>query len=238
MITPAEIEEKLEIPPGKSFVPVRPMEGKFMYDLIREKKITRTAETGLAFGRSACYMLAATGSTHVAIDPFQDADFFGSLGLKNVKALGLDQQLEFYPDFSHNAFPKLLKEGRRFEFIFIDGDHRYEGAFLDFYYATQLLDKNGYVLFHDTWLRAIRLIKSYIRKNRKDFKYVRSRMHNMAIFQKVSDDDSRPPLHFREFYTFRSILSQNLNTWTLNPKRGWVRRWMERVRGIFRKKEE
>ncbi len=43
--------------------------------------------------------------------------------------------------------------GRRFDFIFIDGDHSYESAYDNFCIARQLLEPGGTIAFHDvvTW---------------------------------------------------------------------------------------
>ena len=47
--------------------------------------------------------------------------------------------LDFRRDFSHNVLPQLAQEGRKFEFIFIDGDHKFDGILVDFYYAVVLV---------------------------------------------------------------------------------------------------
>lgn len=203
-----------------------------MYDLIKEKGLSRTLETGFAYARSASYIMAATGSTHIACDPFQIR--YGSLGLKNVEKLGMKDQLDFRPDFSHNVMPHILADGgEQFDFIFIDGDHKFDGELVDFYYADLLLEKGGYVLLHDTWMRSTSLVQQFIHTNRKDYKRIDTGLRNLALYQKVGED-TRDGMHFREFFTFRSILSHPLIIYMTSPGDSWLKRSLIKVKDIFK----
>ena len=57
--------------------------------------------------------------------------------------------MEFYPQFSGLVLPKLVSEGRQFDFAFIDGDHHFDGVFVDLFYVDQLLKPGGVVVFDD-----------------------------------------------------------------------------------------
>lgn len=52
--------------------------------------------------------------------------------------------------------PRLLAEGRRFDFAFLDGNHRFEGVFLDLIYSGRLLKEGGIVFVDDTQLPGVR----------------------------------------------------------------------------------
>jgi len=178
-------------------------QAELIYSILKQTGITRTLEVGFAYGCSAAYIISATDSPHYVIDPLQEKDW-DNVGLKNLKALQLDQHLRFQPDFSHNAMPALLKEGHRFDFILIDGDHRFDGIMNDFFYADMLLNGGGYIMFDDLWLRATQLVRDWITTNRTD--YVAIDLPNddpayqqLLLFQKVSGDD-RAWDHFVEFY--------------------------------------
>ena len=119
-MTPKEINEILVIPAEGLSTPVKPDEAEFIYNFILKHSITRTLETGLAYARSASHIMAATGSRHIACDPFQNN--YQNLGLENVKRLNQTKLLEFYNDYSHNVLPSLLKNGEEFEFIIKFGD--------------------------------------------------------------------------------------------------------------------
>ncbi len=197
------INDALEVPGENSTTPVKPEEAKTIFDFIREKGLKSTLEIGFAYGRSASHIMAATGGPHVAIDPFQE--HYDNLGVHNIDKLGYGNKLTLIRDFSHNVLPQMVKDKRQFDFIFIDGDHKFDGIFVDFYYADFLVAEEGYLLFHDTWMRSTELVLQFIRKNRKDYRQVSIANRNMAMFQKVGHDD-RDGMHFREFYNTRSML--------------------------------
>lgn len=212
-----EIAEKitlaLEVPPEHSNVPVEDVQGQFMYDLIREHGLKDTLEVGLGYGKATAYIMSATGRKHVAIDPMQDV--WGNRGLGAVQRLGLEHNLEFHREYSHFAMPELARAGRRFDFIFIDGDHKFDYAFVDFHFAHLMLNQGGFVMFHDTWMRSICMIEGFIKHNRKEYRPVKTPgVHNIVLFQKVAEDQ-RSWMHFREFYTLRSLLKFRRHVWRL-----------------------
>jgi hypothetical protein len=110
------------------------------------------------------------------------------------------------------VLPQLLGENRRFEFIFIDGDHKYDGILLDFYYSDLLLEQGGYVMLHDTWMRSTQLVMSFIRRNKRNYHYVKTPLRNLALFQKQGED-TRNWMFFREFYTIRSVFLHPIIAW-------------------------
>jgi len=209
-MTPDDINKVLEIPEWDTASAVKVTEARFIYDFIKEKGIERTLETGFAFARSASHIMAATEKKHIACDPFQEN--YSGMGLKNLEKLGLREKLTFHPDFSHNVLPALHKEGQKFQFIFVDGDHKFDGILVDFYYADLLLEEGGYVLMHDTWMRSTRLVERFVQTNRKDYKKIATPLRNFSLFQKVGKDE-RNGMFFREFWTLRSLLSHNVIIW-------------------------
>ncbi|MCD4794468.1 MAG: class I SAM-dependent methyltransferase [Bacteroidales bacterium] len=222
-----EINKKLLILPEDTASPIKTLEAKFIYHFLLKKKITTTLETGFAYAKSASHIIAATKSKHIAIDPFQKN--YKDLGLKNIKSLDFDKYLTFYNDYSHNILPQLVKENSQFEFIFIDGDHKFDGEFVDFYYADLLLKNNGYILLHDTWMRSTRLLMSFINSNRKDYKYIKTPLRNFALYQK-NGEDSRNGMHFKEFYTFKSFLTFNIIMWLTTGKDNFIKRIVYKIK--------
>ncbi len=131
--------------------------------------------------------------------------------------------MDFREDFFHNVLPELIKQGEKFEFIFIDGDHKFDGEFVDFYYADLLLENNGYVLLHDTWMRSTRLVMEFIKTNRKDYKKIDTGLRNFALYQKYGTD-KRNGMFFKEFYTRKSTLSYNMIMWMSNGKKSLIKK--------------
>jgi len=190
---------KLFIPQDDKITPITAKEGKYIYSFLKKSKISKTLEVGLAYGVSAAYIISATKSVHCAIDPFQDSLYDG-LGIKNLKELGLDKYLSFKNDYSHNVLPALFKENKKFDFIFIDGDHKFDSVFIDYYYSDLLLKKQGYIIFHDVaHLPAIKAAVSWVKNNRKDYSFINSKVANLAIFQKNGLDDRKWD-HFCPFF--------------------------------------
>ncbi len=217
------INDSLEIPSATSSSPIKPEEARFIYDFLVKNKITSTCETGFAIGRSASHIMAATNSKHISIDPFQD--YYDNSGLKNIKKLGMDHLLDFRPDFSHNVLPQLHKEGRTFEFIFIDGDHKFDGILVDFYFADLLCKQGGYLLFHDTWMRTTALVAAFIKKNRPDYEVVATPLRNFHLIKKVGKDE-RNGMHFKGFYNFKSILTHKVIIWLTSGEKTGLRKFV------------
>jgi predicted O-methyltransferase YrrM len=141
--------------------------GEAMRELAVAEGAERTIEVGLALGMSALFLCQAVivhGGSHVAIDPFQEA----SWKLAGVRALadaGVRELVEVIEEESQIALPRLVAEGREFDFAFIDGDHRFESVLLDLYYMTRLVRPRGLIVVDDMWMPSIRTAVAYIEKN-------------------------------------------------------------------------
>ncbi|TVQ80896.1 MAG: class I SAM-dependent methyltransferase [Flavobacteriales bacterium] len=219
-MTTKQIEETITIPFEDATTAVRASEAQFIHDFLQQLEAPSTLEIGFGYGRSACYIMAATGGKHTVMDPFQD--HYNRQALRNVEACGFGENLNFIEDFSHHVLPEMVKQGKKFDFIFIDGDHKFDGIFVDFYYADMLLKPNGFVLFHDTWMRSTQLVMSFVEKNRLDYRKMMINQNNMSLFQKVGED-TRNGMHFREFFTLRRIFKHALIQWIWGPSKGPVK---------------
>lgn len=216
-MTTEQIEQTINIPTEDATTAVRATEAQFIHDFLKQLDAPKTLEIGFGYGRSACYIMAATQQPHTVMDPFQD--HYNRQALANVEACGFGDKLNFIEDFSHHVLPQMVKDGRKFDFIFIDGDHKFDGIFVDFYYADMLLNPGGSILFHDTWMRSTQLVMSFVEKNRKDYRKMLINQNNMLLFQKVGQD-KRNGMHFKEFYTTKRIFKHALIQWIWGPKKG------------------
>lgn len=196
MIGMSAIQGGLELPEKLKSSAIKFSEGQYLHDLVCRHGFKKTLETGLGLGLSAASIITASQARHVAIDPFQSD--YDDCGLRNLQRLGLAGDLEFHADFSHSVLPRLLDQGRTFQFIFIDGNHRFDGQFVDFYYASLLIEEGGMVVLHDTWMRPTSYLIDYIRANRKDFRHVPQGLRNIAAFRKTGAD-RRHWMHFEGF---------------------------------------
>jgi predicted O-methyltransferase YrrM len=142
-------------------------EGLSLREWVRKERARSTFETGLGFGISTlfiCEGLLANGpeGRHLATDPYQFKGLPGhqttyvGVGLEILEDAGVRDLVEFHAAESQIVLPRLLAEGRRFDLAFLDGNHRFEGVFLDLVYAGRLLKEGGIVFVDDTQLPGVR----------------------------------------------------------------------------------
>lgn len=134
-------------------VAIHPREGEALREWVRREDATTTIEIGLGYGFAAlfiCEGLLANGhaARHVALDPNQSRRF-SDLGLQAIDEAGLHGFLEFHAEASEIALPRFLAEHRRFDLAFVDGNHRFDGVFLDLLYLGRLVRAGGIVVLDD-----------------------------------------------------------------------------------------
>lgn len=185
---------------GTSGIP--PEEGMWIYELCRKLKPRQTLEIGLADGFSTIFFMAAIKANgtgrHVAIDPFEITDWHG-VGLRKVQELGMIGSLRFIEEKDVFGLPGLAREGQQYEVIFIDGNHRFDDAILDFVLSDYVCAKDGYIIFDDFHLESIKKAVSFIENNRSDYQRQATPIDlRIAVFKKVGDDHRRS-FHFVPF---------------------------------------
>jgi predicted O-methyltransferase YrrM len=196
------IYEALSMPEELRYVSVSKEQGEYIFNFLREENIKKTLEIGFAYGGSAAHIMSATRSEHYVIEPFPE--YWDNLGLRNIERLGLESLLRLQKGFSHDILPRLVGEGIKFDFVFIDGDHRYDSIFIDFFYSDLLLNQKGYVLFHDIWMRSTQMVCSWIDTNKANYKMIPTPVNNIVLYRK-NGTDNRNWDHFRDFYSVADI---------------------------------
>ena len=166
-----------------------PANGMWLYDLYRRLTPTASLEVGFAYGFSTLFFLAAiakngTGA-HTAIDLFEHSAWKG-VGIEKVRQVSANA-FRFIGDTDVQAAADLARERRAFDFIFIDGNHRFDDVLVDFTLFAPLLNKGGCIVFDDMWMRSIRSAVSFIQTNRHDFRQIPS-APSLAAFERIGDD--------------------------------------------------
>jgi predicted O-methyltransferase YrrM len=157
-----EVRERLLAGGELSPVAIGPAEGTALQDWVHREGARQTLETGLGYAISTlfiCEVLVGNGGRHVAIDPNR----LESLG--TLEEAGVRELVEVHAEESEIVLPRLLSEGRRFDLAFIDGNHRFEGVFLDLVYCGRLLEPEAVVFVDDMQLPAIRRAVSFCATN-------------------------------------------------------------------------
>jgi len=138
----------------------------FVRRLCREQHAVTSVETGMAWGVSTLHILQAlleNGAgprAHVVMDPAQST-YFHNAAIRAVRELGLAGMIEFHEQPSELMLPRLLSEGRQFDFAYIDGNHEFDGAFVDFFYVHRMLKPGGVFVIDDYNLHPVRLTCDY-----------------------------------------------------------------------------
>ena len=163
------VRERLLAEDGVRPVAIGRAEGAALRDRVRSERALRTVETGLGYAVSTlfiCEGLLANGpeARHVAIDPRLPNSHVDA-GLRALEEAGVRELVEFHADRSEVVLPRLLADGRRFDLAFIDGNHRFEGVFLDLVYSGRLLSPGAVVFVDDAQLPAVRRATAFCLAN-------------------------------------------------------------------------
>ncbi len=169
-------------PPYKLQHHVNPSEGELLRDLVAGCGARRTLEIGMGTGLSGlyiCWGLAHANATkgqsakHVAIDPFQDGDFWKGRGLALRDHVGATPVFDWMGQSDDIALPNLLSQGTQLDFALIDGDHRFEAAMIDFYYIDKMLRVGGICAIDDTdWPSVWRVVQFAVLH--RDYEWVKA----------------------------------------------------------------
>jgi hypothetical protein len=145
---------------------------KFIQRTMRERKPRRTLETGLAFGASALVFCSEhqrlgheAAKQHIALDPYQPYPMLDEAGAYAVERAGFSDFLDYRPEFSEFALPRLLEAGERFDFIYIDGSHLFENVLIDAFYSARLLNDAGWMALDDSTDPHVAKVNDFIRSN-------------------------------------------------------------------------
>jgi predicted O-methyltransferase YrrM len=110
----------------------------------------------------------------------------------------MDERFTAIEDRAEHVLPRLATARVRLQFVYIDGDHRFDSVMLDFTLAARLCDTGAIVVFDDLWMPAIRSAVRYVEANRADWRRVPSPVANAAIFERIGPDE-RTWNHFVDF---------------------------------------
>lgn len=126
--------------------------------LLKTRKLKTVVEIGTAQGGTFyTWCKIATSDAFIISIDLPGGPFGGGYTLKDVKKFKKygkqKQKVYFLRKDSHRQDTKdrLVKilDGRKIDFLFIDGDHRYRGVKKDFQLYSPLVKQNGLVVFHD-----------------------------------------------------------------------------------------
>lgn len=166
--------------------------GMWIYQTYCRLSPKQSLEVGLAYGFSTIYILAAIdqigAGRHISIDPFQTSSWH-RVGAYQAKHLNMERSFELLQEFSATALARFAAQGTQFEFIFIDGSHRFDDVLVDFTLAADLCPVGGNIILDDMWMPSIQTLASWIRLDRKDFREVPTPFTAIVHFERIAKDD-------------------------------------------------
>jgi len=116
----------------------------------------------MAYGVSALAILGANDDVHlVSIDPFQ-REHYADRGCRAIEAAGMADRHELVAGFDYAELPRLLADGLRLQFAYIDGYHTFDHTLLDFFYVNRMLDVGGVVAFNDCAMPAVHRVCGFV----------------------------------------------------------------------------
>ena len=182
-------------------------EGQALRDWILQEEAARTVEIGLGYGISAlhiCEGLLTNSSRvprHVVIDPYQ-ATRFSDCGLQFLDEAGVGEMVELHAEDSGISLPRFLDEARSFDFAFVDGNHRFDGVFVDLFYLGRLVQSGGIVFLDDYQLPGVARAASFFTSNlgwTMEEISPPDDLHQWAVLRTPTVPDTRPFDHFVDF---------------------------------------
>jgi predicted O-methyltransferase YrrM len=180
-------------------------QGAIMNEIMRSHSVKRSLEIGFCYGFSTIWMIDALrqkrDALHVAIDPYEKTLWHG-IGITQVNRLASGVRFEWIENFSIHALSDLIRKEEKFDFIYIDGNHRFDDVIVDFYLSNEALRIGGLIAFDDMWMNAVRTATNFILSNRA-YKLVPQPIDNMLVLKKIGYDD-RDWAHFNTFSVHES----------------------------------
>lgn len=191
--------------------------GEVLRDLVVTEQMARTLEVGLGYGLSAvfiCMGITAVNRAdraHIVIDPYQHAHW-NNAGLETLKRARLETTVTFYTEESQFLLPKFAAESHLFDMIFVDGDHRFDGVFLDLFFANRLIKLDGLIIVDDAHMPAVGNAINFFVKNLgwqydpvacPGGAYAPDNISGrMAFMRRANTMDLRPWDHYESFEVF------------------------------------
>ena len=188
-------------------VAVYPAEGEAIRDWVLREGATQTIEVGLGYGISTLHICegllgnADPKAQHVAIDPYQ-ASRFADCGLQFLEEAGVAELVEHHPQESQIALPRFLEETRSFHLAFVDGNHRFDGVFLDLVFLGRLVRPGGIVFVDDYHLPAVaRAVSFFVTNLGWTLEEVSATddFHQWAVLRTSAAPDTRPFDYYVDF---------------------------------------
>ena len=110
--------------------------------------------------------------------------------------------VELHVEESQIALPRFLEKGRRFHLAFVDGNHRFDGVFVDLVFLGRLVRAGGIVFVDDYQLPAVARAVSFCVTNLDwtlEEVSAADELHRLAVLRTSAVADTRPFDYYVDF---------------------------------------
>lgn len=155
--------------------------------------IGTSLEIGLAYGTSALAIIegkqaraSVSEHRHIALDPHQSSSW-NDIGVSNIRRAGFEDSFRFLEEYDYLALPRLVEQGTKLDFAFIDGLHTFDSTLVDAFYIDMMLRIGGILVFHDYTMPGVNRAVRWLQTHRSyapcyDYEIVRNRQRRFAAF--------------------------------------------------------
>jgi predicted O-methyltransferase YrrM len=173
-------------------------QGDFIFHLITTRRYMHCIQTGFGTGSTALYMLAALdkvgGGEVVSID-WSETNF-NEVGRRHLARSGWLWRHSLVEEPSHGVVARFLNDGRRCDFVFIDGWKTFDYLAFELFAFNRMLADGGCVMFDDCQLpsvrRAINLLKRHYGYEEVDYRGL-GVTWRLRLFQILTTGSLRQP---------------------------------------------
>ena len=141
-----------------------------MYRFLKANPADVVIEIGMAYGVSSLTILTALEENKrgklISIDPYPGFEPIRLSALAAIDKSGLAHRHSHLHMESEFALPQLIKEGVRADFVYIDGHHGFDHAFVDLFFADRMIPIGGTIAFDDSQWRSVHRVIRYLRRHR------------------------------------------------------------------------
>jgi len=142
-----------------------------IYQYLRDNPPEVAIEIGMAYGVSSLAILTALEENNhgrlISVDPYPPGfDDVRQSALLAIDNAGLAHRHAHVHAESELALPQLINDGVRPDFVYIDGHHGFDHAFVDFFFADKMLPVGGTIAFDDSQWRSVHRVIRYLLKHR------------------------------------------------------------------------
>lgn len=120
-----------------------------LLEIVKELKPEKVLEIGTGWGISgSAFLESGFVKEFTTIDPNINVEY-GKKSRKELESKEKDCKVKFVEGRAETSLPKMAEAGRKFNLVYIDGDHSYKAVKRDLENAERVLEDKGVIVLDD-----------------------------------------------------------------------------------------